>query len=342
MSETPSGQKYTELPESQSEDKQLTAVTTTLISQHAGGWLPPNYNPAMPLWKHKRLCEFCGKEIIPAKSQEARKRFCDQSCSAKWRATTEEGKRNVIKARASVKNPYLPPHNINPGSLWRQPRPCEYCRKIITPHYPQEARKRFCNQSCAAKWKMTQPEFYAKIHNPEMNAKRGQGRRKYFLSGSPESKAELERMRIMGKETHSPEIHAKMSAKLKEMGHRPPHGGNGNDLTLPQQILLDILGSDWIAEYSLSLGKRMSGYPTNYKLDLANPKLHINIEVDGGSHRGLKRKIEDVKRDAKLASLGWIVLRFLNQDILNWKNTGMPLDGYISTTLQQHSILPTR
>ncbi|MGC8534900.1 MAG: DUF559 domain-containing protein [Rhizomicrobium sp.] len=62
----------------------------------------------------------------------------------------------------------------------------------------------------------------------------------------------------------------------------------------------------------------------------------LNVEVDGLSHYA--RKHLDAKRDKKITSLGWTVLRFSNVEILNWKNCGMPMESYISTTLAAHGI----
>ena len=117
-------------------------------------------------------------------------------------------------------------------------------------------------------------------------------------------------------------------------------GGNGTGLTEPQAFMMDVLGAGWIAEFALSLGQRQAGYPTHYKLDLANPALKIGVELDGNSHYA--RKAQDEKKDAKLASLGWTVLRFWNRDILNWRDAGTPMESSISMILAQHGIRVSR
>ena len=66
----------------------------------------------------------------------------------------------------------------------------------------------------------------------------------------------------------------------------------------------------------------------------------IVIECDGPSHHAMKVKASDKKRDAKLNSLGWTVLRFSNKAILNWLDTGMPQEHFISTILQSYAIRP--
>jgi very-short-patch-repair endonuclease len=91
-----------------------------------------------------------------------------------------------------------------------------------------------------------------------------------------------------------------------------------------------------MAGFSVSLGRLTHGYPSHYKIDIAEPKQKIAIEVDGNSHHS--RKALDTKKDAKLRSLGWIVLRFWNRDILTWNAGEPPTGASISTILAQHGI----
>jgi hypothetical protein len=222
---------------------------------------------------------------------------------------------------------------------WQQPRPCEWCGERFTVRYVQMAKARFCGTSCSAKWRMSRPEHKAKVHTPEVARKRGEKRRAWLASGHPKALAEIERIRSLNPATH-PDVRAKISRALKAIHHGPSErGGNGRGLTEPQRILLAALGNGWIPELALSLGRRTPGYPTHYKLDLANPERRIAIEVDGFSHSG--RRALDEKKDAKLASLGWTVLRFSNRDILTWSASGMPMGSSISTTLERHDIRPS-
>lgn len=202
--------------------------------------------------------------------------------------------------------------------------------------YVQNAKVRFCGRSCSAKWRMRQPEHLAKVHNPAVAAKRAASKAAWFAAGSPA--AERERARIAALNPMAkPETRAKVSRRLKEIGHKVSvRGGNGHGLTEPQRALMDALPGNWIAEYSLSLGRRTPGFPTAYKIDLADRGRKVAIEVDGHSHRS--RKDQDAKKDAVLTSLGWTVLRFWNWDILNWIASGRPTESSISTTLARHGI----
>lgn len=73
-------------------------------------------------------------------------------------------------------------------------------------------------------------------------------------------------------------------------------------MTEPQAFLMALLPPGWKAEFALSLGKRKAGYPTCYKLDLANSEMQVCIEVDGFSHGA--RKDQDEKKTAAVESLG--------------------------------------
>lgn len=112
----------------------------------------------------------------------------------------------------------------------------------------------------------------------------------------------------------------KMSDTLRNIGHRPPEiKGNGRGLTVPQSMLIDALEAySPIPEYAVGT----KGYPKSfgcadgYKIDIAISELRLAIEVDGGSHRALERKAEDMKKTTFLESQGWTVLRFWNEEIL--------------------------
>lgn len=77
---------------------------------------------------------------------------------------------------------------------------------------------------------------------------------------------------------------------------------------------------------------RGSGYPTCYKIDVANPELKVAVEVDGGSHTSTTRREQDAKKDAFLRGLGWIVLRVTNRQAL---------EDLPSTILRLRAAIPT-
>jgi hypothetical protein len=115
-----------------------------------------------------------------------------------------------------------------------------------------------------------------------------------------------------------PDVRARMVATLRARGHRPPiQGGNGRGLTRPQALLLAALPATWAAEVVVPVGLgRRRGFPTAYKLDLADAGVQIAVEVDGASHQTAQGRARDAKKTARLAALGWRVLRFRNREVL--------------------------
>ena len=102
-------------------------------------------------------------------------------------------------------------------------------------------------------------------------------------------------------------------------------GGNGRPVPIAQKTLADAL--KWRTEVPIKTASHLQkgsrreflleqNLPTCYKIDIANTKLMIGIEVDGQSHNG-KRRILDSKKTEYLQKLGWKVLRFTNRQILN-------------------------
>jgi very-short-patch-repair endonuclease len=113
----------------------------------------------------------------------------------------------------------------------------------------------------------------------------------------------------------SEEVKEKLRASKSKDTFMQVRGGNGNGMTKHEAMLATVLTGDWRHEYAISLGGRIPGYPTCYKVDFAWPEQKICLEVDGSSHSSLKAKARDAKKTEMLASLGWLVLRITNQQV---------------------------
>jgi len=112
-----------------------------------------------------------------------------------------------------------------------------------------------------------------------------------------------------------PETKALLSeqGKLRKAEFLAIRGGNGMGPTACELTLRPLLPESFQWNYPVPLGRRQEGYPTNYKLDYADPNLKIGIEVDGASHKS--RASLDKKKEDKLKELGWSVLRISNSTI---------------------------
>lgn len=128
----------------------------------------------------------------------------------------------------------------------------------------------------------------------------------------------------------------KMRNTLRKIHHRPAQqGGNGRPLSGPQAALAGALS--WPTEVVVRTRMpRGSGYPTCYKLDIANRRLKVAIEVDGGSHCSRERQEQDRRKDLFLSGRGWTVLRFSNQEVT--EHLADCVRTVLSTTLRS---LPT-
>lgn len=153
-------------------------------------------------------------------------------------------------------------------------------------------------------------------------------------------KSQAYKITTSGRETLSTEMGAKNHAPITKNNRRGSitvRGGNGRGMTLAQSVLLEALGDGWSAEYVVKTGMRQgSGYPTSYKVDIANPERMIAVEVDGRTHHNPQQKQRDKKKQALLESLGWTVLRFSNraciqstQQCVQAVNDDCPLDAVV-------------
>jgi hypothetical protein len=130
-----------------------------------------------------------------------------------------------------------------------------------------------------------------------------------------------------------------VSAKMK--GRTPLRkAGNGHGPTPPQIMLANTLG--WSMEVAIPTGvpKKLKLYPTCYKVDIGNAEEKVAIEIDGGSHRPLRRQLQDLKKDRFLVSLGWTVLRFSNEVVT--QNLTACVQTVLSTTSKSKDCTPTQ
>ena len=95
--------------------------------------------------------------------------------------------------------------------------------------------------------------------------------------------------------------------------------GKGSTLTESQRILSEMLG--WKTEYIVTTGIKMADnplrLPSSYAIDIANDKVMVAIEVDGFHHYQEKFKIRDLKKERFLRSIGWTIIRFFNNEVIN-------------------------
>jgi len=93
------------------------------------------------------------------------------------------------------------------------------------------------------------------------------------------------------------------------------------DSTLEQLFLDDLLDADFPAPVCQHEVPGPAGI--TYRLDFAYPHVLVAIEVDGPHHRRPEVAARDRRRDAHLASLGWLVLRFDEEAVTYHPSTAL-------------------
>jgi hypothetical protein len=175
---------------------------------------------------------------------------------------------------------------------------------------------------CAAKWKLSQPEFREKLYSEESNLKKGIAKRQWHKENQERSAGIVSKMRGLTAEQEL-ERRAAVSRGLKAIGHRPKvRGGNGTGPTKAEWQLMRMF-PEGIWNYAIKTGCwNGSGYPPVYKVDLGFPDEKLAIEADGGTHGTWdNRKEKDLKKDKFLKDLGWKVLRYSNREILDFRSS---------------------
>lgn len=171
-------------------------------------------------------------------------------------------------------------------------------------------KRLFCGNSCAATWRMAQPErreVMVREHLPRMWAA---SRAAHIGKPSPSASARMK----TNNPNQNPEWKKKMSALMSGRTFLA-RGGNGK-LTSQQESVANALNLPM--EYPIPTGPvkdLFKSLPPCYKVDIADPTRKLAIEIDGPSHQTKKWKFLDKRKTEVLNALGWSVLRFSNQRV---------------------------
>ena len=178
--------------------------------------------------------------------------------------------------------------------------------------------RRFCNTKCSARWRMSRPEYVKTLDTPKR--RRVASERMKRVNQEPWFRAKVDAYLHSDRNPfRNPQIASAIRRKaqivLRERGYDFLNGGNGRPLPVPQRLLAARLG--WSTEFIVrTLTKKSEGFPTHYKIDIAEPLLKIAIEIDGHGHLAKRIQEADHRKTAFLESRGWIVLRFWNHQVM--------------------------
>lgn len=199
---------------------------------------------------------------------------------------------------------------------------CSHCNKELSAHQEHEVKRRGRNSACCSR-----KCFFEKLKR-FLTRKCEVCGNDFTLAPHRASKMKVCSLQCAGKLSSvrmsltnpmsNLKTRKKVSKTLKLMKHKPPiRGGNGQPSPVSQQRLFDRL-KGFKMEYVVITGGITTKYgklPNHYKIDIANPKIKLAIEIDGFSHSAIKRKYQDLKKTNFLCSIKWKVLRFTNRQV---------------------------
>ena len=196
---------------------------------------------------------------------------------------------------------------------------CEFCgNEFETPDTVHGKRKRFCNQSCSAKWRIL---TYGPSKKTEDGLKRLSESMKRNWKETSMRDNNYKRM-TENNPMYDIRVIKKAIRTRRENGSFTNNFnscGNGN-ISEVEKIAYDILIPLGF-EYNKSIGTKTMrdlyperNYAKNYKPDFI--KDNIAIEIDGSNHNG-KNKLVDYKKTEFLNSIGITVYRFTNDFVKN-------------------------
>lgn len=197
---------------------------------------------------------------------------------------------------------------------------CEFCGKQFeitdTVH---GKRKRFCNRSCSARWRIRE---YGVAKKSEDGKKR--------LSESMKSKWKNEDFRhnvISRMYTNNPSFNVNVIEKAKrtklQHGYVPHNNfkyGNGKVSEYERMVYDKLINCGFYYNYAINTKLARDAFPNesyanNYKPDFTNISKHICIEIDGENHKEKVVRELDKKKEECLRFLGFSVIRFTHKDI---------------------------
>lgn len=186
------------------------------------------------------------------------------------------------------------------------PKKCEWCQNVFLPRTGKQETQKFCSNPCKA---------IAGWNNPERRARQSAKLKEAANSDTPFRRGLLKTATTNNCMLRA-DVREKVSKALSGKPFPTRRGGNGSGLTLAQDILLKDLGEPWMSEFVIWTRPHDNEWPIMI-VDLALPSIKMAVECDGNSHGTRKAKARDAKKEALLTSIGWKLLRFKNQEILN-------------------------
>lgn len=259
--------------------------------------------------KISKICPVCSVEFTLNSSQawsfrnNKRSTFCcSRSCASKDIFSRDEFQQAFNSQEAQAKREKARADQLLPDVSAK----CRQCGTDFVLTKPQRSELRsgirssfFCSKTCRSIWTISQP-----------------GQQEIRQQAVREKRQAFDFL-------NTPEAIKKRTETLQKVGVK---GGIHRGPSQPQETLANALGLPM--EFKVKSGKpRSEGFKAVYSLDIAAPEAKLAIEIDGRDHRYSKAAEKDRKKERVLADLGWTVLRFTNEQVMD------DLDGCVKQVL---------
>lgn len=200
-----------------------------------------------------------------------------------------------------------------------QEKLCEYCKKPLSKEQIRNGN-RFCCTSCSAFWRtktLGVPPKSEQGLQKLSNALKQKWKDSYFRDSV------IKRMKE-NNPCKNPDVISKIKTSMQGKYKNNFKYGNGKIAPAELFIKQELESMGYIYNYAIKTKLARDAFPefnyaVNYKPDFCNLKLKIAIEIDGQGHHTSKEKSIDFKKQQCLTYLGFMVLRYTDEQIFNNK-----------------------
>lgn len=183
----------------------------------------------------------------------------------------------------------------------REVKDCEWCGK----QFEGKVIRRFCSRSCASKMRWEEhPEWRERMR--KVGCRPETIKRLRDAMDDPGTRAMM-----YEKVYNNPEVREKIRLSNQARGWPGYQGGNGTGPSRHEAAVGAALGWPTNTRVTVGDGER----PYHYEIDVANVVLKVGVELDGRSHNDPERQKQDRRKEARLAALGWRIIRFTNDEV---------------------------
>ena len=199
-------------------------------------------------------------------------------------------------------------------------RRCEFCgNPFEVKEKGWTSRKRFCNNSCSAKWRNA---TYGPNTPSAEQRQQSSALLKSWWQDDEFRKSVVKRM-TTNNPSFNPEVIEKAKRTKLQHGYIPNNNfkyGNGKVSEYEQKVYDKLIDAGFYYNYAIPTKLARDAfpdrkYPNSYKPDFVNLKTKLCIEIDGNNHRLSDIKVKDKKKEECLQFLGFTTVRFTHADI---------------------------